>query len=157
MSLKHFHHHGPFHPLWIGVMILLSAMLYFGSGQSQPKPKSNEALLREFQAAFNKHDTAAMLARVADSVQWCSIEGARLSIEVDGKAALETWLTGYFKSCPSCRSEIESMMTAGPYITVNERAMWEAKSGPKSQKSLAVYEMRGGLIQRVWYYPAETK
>ena len=45
---------------------------------------------------------------------------------------------------------------SGRYVTVRERASWTSKSGEKrSQASLAVYEIRDGLVARVWYYPAE--
>jgi hypothetical protein len=159
MKFNSFHHFGPLQPVWLALMFAFSSILYFASGFSIPEreaePKSGETIIREFQTAFNKHDTAAMLALVADDAQWCNVQGSKIEIEVEGKPAMEKWLTGYFKSCSSCKSEIESLMAAGSYVTVHERAMWETKAGKKSQKSLAVYEVRDGLIRRVWYFPAE--
>ncbi len=119
------------------------------------QPAANEAVVRKFEAAFNKHDVAAMAALVTDDAQWLSIDGDKLSVETSGKAALEKWLTGYFKSCPSCRSEFEALLVAGSYVSVHEQALWQSKNGPKTQHGLGVYEVRGGLIRRVWYYPAE--
>ncbi|MBI1762552.1 MAG: nuclear transport factor 2 family protein [Acidobacteria bacterium] len=119
------------------------------------QPAANETVVRKFEAAFNKHDVVALAALVTDDAQWLSIDGDKLSVETGGKAALETWLTGYFKSCPSCHSEFEAVMAADRFVTVHERAMWESKSGPKAQRRLSVYELRDGLIRRVWYYPAE--
>ncbi len=119
------------------------------------QPAPNEAVVRKFEAAFNKHDVAAMAALVTDDAQWLSVDGDKLSVETSGKAALATWLNGYFKSCPSCRSEFEAVLVAGSYVTAHERAAWQSKSGPKTQRSLSVYEVHGGLIRRVWYYPAE--
>ncbi len=119
------------------------------------QPVANEAVVRKFAAAFNNHDVAAMTALVADDAQWLSVDGDKLSVETSGKSALATWLTGYFKSCPSCHSEFEAVLVAGRFVTVHERAVWESNSGPKMQRSLSVYEVRDGLIRRVWYYPAE--
>src|SRR5262245_39842912 len=159
MQLNHFHHFGPMRPVWLILMFTVSSVLYFASGSSplerEVEPKTSESILRDFQIAFNKRDTGAMLALVASDLQWGNIQGDKIEIEINGKPALEKWLTGYFKSCPSCRSEIESLMAAGSYITVHERATWETKAGKKEQKALAVYEVREGLIRRVWYFPAE--
>ena len=119
------------------------------------QPANHETVVRKFEAAFNKHDVAAMTALVADDVQWLSVNGDKLSVETSNKAALSAWLTSYFKNCPSCHSEFEAVMVAGSFVTVHERAVWEGKSGPKTQRSLSVYEVRNGLIRRVWYYPAE--
>ncbi len=119
------------------------------------QPAANEAVVRKFETAFNQHDVAAMTALVTDDALWLSLDGDKLSVETSGKAALATWLTGYFKNCPSCRSEFEAVLVAGSFVTVHERATWQSKSGPKTQRSLSVYEVRNGLIRRVWYYPAE--
>jgi hypothetical protein len=32
--------------------------------------------------------------------------------------------------------------------------LWTGKSGRRSQAALGVYEVRDGLVKRVWYYPA---
>ncbi len=125
------------------------------SGYRMFAAQSNEEVVRKFEAAFNKHDVSAMSSLVATNAQWFNVDGAKLAIETNGKAELEKWLKDYFQSCPSCHSEFEALMVAGSYVTVHEKAMWESKSGPKAQKSLGVYEVRDGLIQRVWYYPAE--
>ncbi|MDQ3013628.1 MAG: nuclear transport factor 2 family protein [Acidobacteriota bacterium] len=135
--------------------ILSASALISGYTALAQRAPGNEEIVRKFEAAFNKHDVAAMAALVADEAQWFNIEGDKMAVETNGKAAMEKWLKGYFQSCPSCRSEFEALMLAGSFVTVHEKAMWESKSGPKSQKGLGVYEVRDGLIRRVWYYPAE--
>jgi len=135
--------------------VVSASALVSGYRTSAISPTNNEAVMRKFEAAFNNHDVAAMTALVAQNVQWLSVNGDKLAVETNGKAELEKWLKGYFQSCPSCRSEFEALMIAGSYVTVREKAMWESKSGPKVQRSLGVYELRDGLIQRVWYYPVE--
>ena len=140
---------------WLIFAVGILSALALASGYRMFAAQSNEEVVRKFEAAFNKHDVAAMTALVATNVQWFSVDGDKLAVETNGKATLEKWLKGYFQSCPSCHSEFEALMVAGSYVTVHEKAMWESKSGPKVQKSLGVYEVRKGLIQRVWYYPAE--
>ena len=137
------------------LVIILGCILVESYAVLARQPAASETVVRQFEAAFNKHDVAALTALVTDDAQWLSVNGDKLSVETSGKAALETWLSGYFKSCPTCRSEFESVMVAGSYVIAHERASWESKSGPKAQRSLSVYEVRGGLIRRVWYYPAE--
>lgn len=154
------HHFGPLRPLWLTLTVALSVLPFLAStpaalNEQAAPDKSNEQIVREFEAAFNKHDAAAMLALLAADAQWLSVKGSQMATEVEGKIALEKWLQGYFKSCPSCRSSFEQVMPAGSYVTVHEKATWESKSGPKMQKSLGVYEVRDGLIRRVWYFPAE--
>lgn len=78
-----------------------------------------------------------------------------MSVDVNGKPALYRWLRGYFNQCPSCRSEFLSMQVAGRFISIYEKASWKGKNGDRSQKSLGVYEIANGKIQRVWYYPSE--
>lgn len=38
-------------------------------------------------------------------------------------------------------------------VTVRERARWQSTAGPRSQAAISVYEVRAGLLRRVWYYP----
>ena len=65
------------------------------------------------------------------------------------------WLAGYFKSLPDVRSEMFDITQTGVFVSYRERASWTAKDGkPRAQQALAVYEMRDGLIVRVWYFPA---
>lgn len=162
MNVSAWHHYGRFRPLWLGMMVCLSVLPFLGS--RSPAPESvpsaspgNVEIVRTFTQAFNQRKIEALLSLVAADVQWLNVSGNKTEVEVDGKPALEKWVRGYFKSCPSCRSELTSLMAAGTHVTVYERARWEAKSGPQSQTSLGVYEVRAGLIRRVWYFPAEKE
>ena len=106
--------------------------------------------------AFNKHDVEGMLVHVTDDVEWMSVQGATLSVEASGKGTLRGGMASYFESIPSAQSTLEDSMVWGPYVTVVERASWTSKDGKeRSQDSIAVYEIRKGLVARVWYYPAE--
>ena len=105
--------------------------------------------------AFNAHDVEAMTRHVAEDVQWLSAQGGALRVETEGRAALAEAMTGYFRSLPSARSEVEALLVSGDFVAVRERVHWEQDGQPRSQAALAVYELRGDLVARVMYFAAE--
>lgn len=112
-------------------------------------------LLRAYLDAFNRHEADAVAAFCAETFKWHSLEGDKASIDAESRTQLRDWLTGYFKSLPTVRSEFLTIDQAGPFLSVRERASWENKAGQRvSQQGFGVYEIRDGLIQRVWYYPS---
>ncbi len=115
-----------------------------------------EALaLRAYYDAFNRHDAAATAALCAEDLKWFSVSGDQTGTDASSRAQLHDWLIGYFKSFPTVRSEVLSLDQAGSFLTVRERASWENKAGQRvSQQALAIYEIRDGLIRRVWYFPS---
>jgi len=115
-----------------------------------------EQQVRAFVEAFNARDIDLMIAMADENVQWLIVDGAKISVETEGKAALRESMARYFRSCPSCKSSLEWIQRAGSRVTAMERASWTGKSGAKSQKSLSVYEFRGDKILRVYYFPAEV-
>ena len=117
--------------------------------------KSNEQRVRDYVVAYNEKDVDAMLNMVSDDVQWLNVTGDKVSVEAQGKLRLRESLTAYFKSTPSAKSDLEWVQATASRVAAMERASWQGKSGPRSQASLSVYEFRGGLISRVYYYPAE--
>lgn len=111
--------------------------------------------LRAYYDAFNRHDAEATAAFCAEDLKWFSIDGDKIGTNAESRAQLRDWLTGYFAKLPSVRSEVVSLDQAGAFLTVRERASWQNKEGQRvSQQALAVYEIRDGLIRRVWYYPS---
>jgi hypothetical protein len=116
-----------------------------------------ETEVRQFVAAFNARNIESMLAIVDEKVQWLNVDGARVTIEVEGKNALREKMGRYFRSCPSCKSSLDWVRGSGSRVTAIERATWTGRSGLKSQRSLSVYEFRNGKILRVYYFPAEPE
>lgn len=117
---------------------------------------ANERVARvnEFVAAFNAQDSNAMAELVADEAQWLSVDGDEILVETDGKAALTSAMDNYFKTCPSCRSELIEVMVTEDKVSAIEEASWQGQDGKRSQRALSVYEFSGDLIQRVYYFPA---
>ncbi len=126
---------------------------YHGVAAETSKP--NEQRVRDYVAAFNKHDIDTMMSMVSDDVQWVSVSGDKIAVESQGKAKLREGLAGYFKAAPTVKSKLEWVKATASRVAALERAEWQGRSGPVSQASLSVYEFRDGLIVRVYYYPAE--
>lgn len=82
------------------------------------------------------------------------MQGSITSVEVRGREMLRDYMATYFEAQPTVRSEVEESVVTGDFVAVRERASWTDRDGEgRSQASLAVYHVRDGLIQRVWYYP----
>lgn len=111
--------------------------------------------LRAYYDAFNRHDAAATAAFCAEDLKWYSVDGDKVGTDASSRAQLQEWLTGYFQSLPTVRSDVVSVDQAGAFLTVRERASWENKAGKRvSQQALGTYEIRDGMIRRVWYFPS---
>ena len=125
----------------------------------EPRPAPAEAspaleVVRRHGAAFNRHDVEAMAALVSTEVKVFYVTDDKTALDVSSRDQLVTSMRQYFAGLPSAHSEIEEAFVLGPYVTIRERAMWEGKNGPRSQRSIAVYEVRENLVRRAWYFPA---
>jgi len=103
-------------------------------------PDTPEQVVHRFVAAFNAHDTDAMLGMVQ---------------ETGSKEQLREAMADYFKSCTSCQSRLAHIFSSGSRVSTLEIASYDTKNGPQEQQSVAVYEFSGSLITRVYYFPAE--
>ena len=137
---------------------VLGALLVFAvstGASQQPAVPDHAATVRAFVDAFNAQNVERMLALVTADVEWISVDGVKLSTETAGKDALRTSMTAYFKGCPTCRSAVEIGTATANRVATVETASWTGAAGPRSQRGLAVYEFKDGLIRRVYYFPAE--
>jgi ketosteroid isomerase-like protein len=127
----------------------------FAHGNTAWLTTPEAVVLRTYLDACNRLDADAVAALCAENFTWLNVEGDKLTPEVQGRSTLHEWLVGYYKKLPSARSEFLSIEQAGPFLTVRERASWENKEGKRLfQQALGIYEIRDGLIQRVWYFPS---
>ncbi len=157
--MKNSHHFGArtTFKLWLLVLVTAVAVPVSPAPRLVDSSLEPEKQVRAFVDAFNARDIDAMLTLADENVQWLMVDGAKISIETEGKAALRESMARYFRSCPSCKSSLEWTQKAGSRVTAMERASWSGKSGAKSQKSLSVYEFRGDKILRVYYFPVEVE
>ncbi|MES1168959.1 MAG: nuclear transport factor 2 family protein [Oleiharenicola lentus] len=112
-------------------------------------------LVRRQVEAFNRHSPDDVVACYAENIKWRNIDGDTVTTEGEGRENIRTWLTGYFNSLPTVKSELFDINQTGPYVVFRERASWTGKDGgPRSQVAIGVFEVRDSLIQRAWYFPA---
>lgn len=111
------------------------------------------AVVKSYFAAYNAHDVAGVIRLLSADFTWLSVTGDSVTVEVRGAAATRSSLVEYFQDFPSAKSEMEAATALGPWVTVRERARWQGTAGPRSQAAISVYEVRAGLLRRVWYYP----
>lgn len=133
------------------VAVLLSIVVQASAGVA-----ANETRVRVFVKAFNDRNIDGMLESADDDIQWLSVSGERIAVETQSKAALKTSMESYFKSCPSCRSELLWVQSTGNRLAAHEKAMFTKRAGvATSQSGLSVYEFKDGRILRVYYFPVE--
>ena len=145
------------------VGLLMVTLLAGGQAQSAGKQSAAErvegesaTVVREFLKVFNKQDIAKMSALVASDVLWLSMtKNGTFKADLQGWPALAKWLKNYFAATKNVRSEASQLNANGPFVSFTETASWQSPTGvTKKASSLAVYEVQGGKISRIWYYPA---
>lgn len=137
--------------LVIGILVLLCMAMTAAHAHEV----NRVALVEDYTAAFNAQDSAAMAQLVTDDVQWLTVDGASVSVETAGRAALVKAMESYFASCASCRSKLVDVQVLGSRVSVIEQASWLVDGERRSQSSLAVYEFAGSRIARVYYFVSE--
>jgi hypothetical protein len=98
--------------------------------------------------AFNQHDPDAMAALVTEDFELFYISEGKTALSVAGREGLAAEMTEYFKTRPEVQSRITDKIDGPAFVSFREQIVGGASS-------LAVYEVRDGLIRRAWYYPAE--
>ena len=137
-------------------LLLLAGVQIVFAAEATPEPAEPEPIriVRAYIDAFNQHNIPALAERVAPDFVWFNVTSDRATVEVKGRDALRKNLANYFEKTPTVRSEIDGLVSAGGYVSFRERATWNSLLGERSQASLAIYEVKEGLITRAWYYPA---
>lgn len=113
--------------------------------------------VREFVAASNRHDVAAMLAATDPEFRWVQVVGDRATVEVAGHADLKHWLESYFGGTPDARSELQAVQVHGAFASTVETTRFTSEQGEvERQSATSVYEFgRDGRIRFVWYFSAQ--
>lgn len=140
--------------LRICTLLCLLALAAIGAraASDQKVPAEVQVVLRQLDA-FNRHDADALADGVSEDFVWYSVTSDATTIESRGREKLREGMKSYFKSIQDVSSKIEGATAVGAFVSFRETASWTGKKGRRSQASLAVYEVHGGLITRVWYYP----
>lgn len=132
-----------------GRAVLLVLLLGSTSAMAVAAESSALEVAERLVDAFNRHDPSAMAELVADDFELYYVDDqGQAALAITGPEALEREMTAYFAANPEVASEIRGRVDGPVYVSFREQIVGGASS-------LAVYEVRDGEIQRVWYYPAE--
>ncbi len=123
-------------------------MLNAAQGQ-EPAPPSALAVAQELVDAFNDHNPEAMASLVALDFELYYVDDDGIAgLALQGPDQLTVEMQSYFAGNPSVQSTITDAVDGPAFVSFREQIVG-------GQSALAVYEVREGLIKRVWYFPAE--
>ena len=98
--------------------------------------------------AYNRHDLDGFLAAYADSVAIGTLGDTAATI---GKARLRETTAAWFAEAPHARTETVDRMVQGPFVVERQRVFGAEEGHPLD--AIGIYEVREGLIRRVWTIP----
>ena len=102
--------------------------------------------------AYNAHDVEAFAACYAEDVRGERMPGGEVVAE--GRGALRALYGDLFRREPGRRAELLSRMACGRFAVDLERVT--SAPGAEPRIAVAIYEVEGGLIRRVWFPPTAT-
>ncbi|MCI1710943.1 MAG: nuclear transport factor 2 family protein [Chiayiivirga sp.] len=139
-------------------LFLLWSLLISGTAFAQESAPDFAKRVRDFVAASNQHDVAAMIAATEPEFRWIQIVGSQATVEVAGHSDLKAWLESYFASTPDAHSDIGPVAVHGLFASTVETSRWKRQDGtPAMQSSTSVYEFApDGRIRHVWYFNAQS-
>ena len=98
--------------------------------------------------AYNRHDLEGFLSAYADSVV---IQALNDTVPIAGKSRLRESIAGWFAEAPAARTEVVERMVLGPFVVDRQRVTGGAAG--QALDAIGIYEVREGLIRRVWSIP----
>jgi hypothetical protein len=137
-------------------LLLISLTAFVLASCSKPQDIQTHPIISAYSQSYNAKDIETMAALMHPDIEWLSVNGNAIKIEVSGKGALVTEMDAWFAGGDLPKGSLRDWSLNGNYVAVSETASWKDNSGvEKSQSALTVYELENDLIRRVYYYPAE--
>lgn len=106
-----------------------------------------EAVVARQLEAYNRHDLEGFLACYAEDVRLFRLPS--LEPWLEGTAQVAAFYGGHRFNVPALRAEILNRMVLGNLVVDHERVHG---LGPEPTEVVAVYEVTGGRIGRVWFH-----
>lgn len=100
-----------------------------------------------FNAAFNRHDVAGMLALMSDDCVFENTAPAPDGSRYTGKAAVTRFWEQFFQQSPQAHIEIEEVFSAGFRCILRWRYEWVDSAGVKGHvRGVDVFKLKDDLI-----------
>lgn len=132
----------------LGVLSLLTPLSAMACGKSTDPVDVVQAQ----DDAYNAHDVDAFAACYADDVTITTLGGKDPAIK--GILALKKTYAFLAKVPKAFHVEILQRIVVGPTVTDHERVIG-LPAGKGQPEAVAVYEVRNGKIQNVWFPPSK--
>jgi hypothetical protein len=100
---------------------------------------------------FNTHDLEGFLPVFADDVEIRSLTSGEVVLR--GMGAFRERYESYFASNPAAHAELAGRLVLGRFVIDHERIALDA--GPPTSEALAVYEVEGDRIARMWFIESD--
>ena len=132
----------------------LTASAATSSGARGEEGKPAAEIVEDLVSAFNAGDADAMAGMVAEGFELFYVgDDGKPVVGASGREPFREQMKQYFTSFPDVRSRADHMVPGPIYVSYREQIVEGPGAGTSS---VAVYEVRDGLIRRAWYYPAES-
>jgi hypothetical protein len=96
--------------------------------------------------AYNARDIDAFAACFTEDVQLHELHDS--SVIAEGRQALRTLYQDLFERCPKLHAMLLNRIENGDVVVDHERV---SGMGEEDQEAVAIYRVRDGLIQQVWF------
>lgn len=136
--------------------LVLALLFLFASGCASSRALTDnsapENAINIMVEAYAKRDLDAMMAVFHEDIEWMSVEGASITKVATGRPPLRSMMAENLAAFPDASWTVESMHRVGAYVTTTEFAEWDG--GQSSLRNAVVYEVRDGLVRRIWFFPS---
>ena len=110
-----------------------------------------EAVVQAQVDAYNARNIDAFAALYAEDLRVHRLPEGDVLIE--GRSALRERYASFFEKSPDLNCTVVRRMVVGPWV-VDREVVTGARAGPPL-RAVAVYKIRDGLIQKIWFLPKE--
>jgi hypothetical protein len=137
------------------VVIVLNSCGVIGASKQSKEEKQAREVFAQYTKAFNAHEIKDIITHFSDDFAWISIQPKKFETLLRGKAQLIESYDKYFKTYPDVKTKIVQLKYDVGYIWTDELVTWTLGKETFKQKILAVYYIKEGKIQRLYYFEEE--
>lgn len=118
-------------------------------GTANSPASSSLGIVRAMLEAFNAHDADALAALVTPDFEYRFVgKNGETEMATAGREDFRDRMAAYFDEFPEVESRLVAAIDGTARVAFRERV-------EGGESSIAVYEIRDGLVHRAWYYPSE--